>query len=356
MRLNTNKLLVDLIGELYTMRSPNQLVALVLKRLPALIGSHNQGIALLDHRTGEIEQMNLTHPFTHPNFADAMQHGFEIMPDSVANSYQGAVKRKHKGYPIHIISRHYSLHQWENHALYRELFRHENLVDCLSLGFGKQSDRFMLCLHRDRRGFTDSETATLQRLAPHLEQAFANAKLFAFAETVDRLNTGSNFSRLHFLPSHRKYQLKPFIEDCQLHPLRQASPQQKQHFSRIEAWLKQSIRQLDKGHFDHQLEHLVIQSQHQSSTLRFARHWGSSGLLLIETYSIDCQLSTRETEVLKWLSFGKADKEIAIILGIAPHTVKEYLRRLFKKLNLHSRADAARFYLSLYPHDHHHEG
>jgi DNA-binding NarL/FixJ family response regulator len=51
------------------------------------------------------------------------------------------------------------------------------------------------------------------------------------------------------------------------------------------------------------------------------------------------KLSTREVEVLKLLSSGKKNKEIAIELDINEKTVSTYKARLFKKLNVTNLVD-----------------
>ncbi|SDB55579.1 two component transcriptional regulator, LuxR family [Flavobacteriaceae bacterium MAR_2010_188] len=51
------------------------------------------------------------------------------------------------------------------------------------------------------------------------------------------------------------------------------------------------------------------------------------------------RLSTREVEVLKLLSIGKKNKEIAIELGINEKTVSTYKARLYKKLNVTNLVD-----------------
>ena len=51
------------------------------------------------------------------------------------------------------------------------------------------------------------------------------------------------------------------------------------------------------------------------------------------------RLSTREVEVLKLLSSGKKNKEIALELAINEKTVSTYKARLFKKLNVTNLID-----------------
>lgn len=48
-------------------------------------------------------------------------------------------------------------------------------------------------------------------------------------------------------------------------------------------------------------------------------------------------LTKWEEEVMKLVSEGLTNKEIANVLFISPHTVKAILENLFEKFNLHSR-------------------
>ena len=49
-------------------------------------------------------------------------------------------------------------------------------------------------------------------------------------------------------------------------------------------------------------------------------------------------LSAREVEVLRRVSLGESNKEVALQLGISPSTVRTHLESVFKKLNCKSRA------------------
>jgi len=52
------------------------------------------------------------------------------------------------------------------------------------------------------------------------------------------------------------------------------------------------------------------------------------------------RLSERESEILHWVSNGKTNYEIGIILGISPFTVKNHLQRIFRKIDVTNRAQA----------------
>lgn len=55
----------------------------------------------------------------------------------------------------------------------------------------------------------------------------------------------------------------------------------------------------------------------------------------------DVKLSKRETEILELLTKGLANKEIADRLDISVETVRVHLRRIYEKLHVHSRTEAA---------------
>lgn len=53
------------------------------------------------------------------------------------------------------------------------------------------------------------------------------------------------------------------------------------------------------------------------------------------------QLSTQERRLLAEVARGKTDKEAAATLGLSPKTVRNYLDRIFNKLGVHTRTEAA---------------
>ena len=57
--------------------------------------------------------------------------------------------------------------------------------------------------------------------------------------------------------------------------------------------------------------------------------------------SEEVKLSKRETEILEQLTKGLANKEIADRLNISVETVRVHLRRIYEKLHVHSRTEAA---------------
>ena len=54
------------------------------------------------------------------------------------------------------------------------------------------------------------------------------------------------------------------------------------------------------------------------------------------------KLSPRELDVLIQLADGKKNAEIAMALQLSDHTINDYLKNIFKKLDVHSRAEAVK--------------
>jgi DNA-binding CsgD family transcriptional regulator len=52
-------------------------------------------------------------------------------------------------------------------------------------------------------------------------------------------------------------------------------------------------------------------------------------------------LIPREAEILRWISRGKSNKEIATILYISSLTVKKHLEHIYRKLGVEGRTEAA---------------
>jgi DNA-binding NarL/FixJ family response regulator len=66
-----------------------------------------------------------------------------------------------------------------------------------------------------------------------------------------------------------------------------------------------------------------------------------SGTNTSAQFSSELGLTTREGEVLSWLSKGKTNRDIAQILGLSPRTVDKHLEQIYAKLGVENRTAAA---------------
>lgn len=58
-------------------------------------------------------------------------------------------------------------------------------------------------------------------------------------------------------------------------------------------------------------------------------------------------LRPREIEILEWVREGKSNNEIAQILALSPHTVKNHIQKIMSKLNVRTRVQAVTRAISL---------
>jgi DNA-binding CsgD family transcriptional regulator len=52
------------------------------------------------------------------------------------------------------------------------------------------------------------------------------------------------------------------------------------------------------------------------------------------------RLTPREREMLRWLAFGKTDRDIALLAGVSVRTVHKHLQRIYAKLGVETRTAA----------------
>ena len=78
--------------------------------------------------------------------------------------------------------------------------------------------------------------------------------------------------------------------------------------------------------------------------------------LLLERIKLDqghsaieiSRLSRKEQEILKTLSMGKTNNDIAREMNLSFHTVKTHVYNIYKKLNVNNRAEATRLAQSVF--------
>jgi transcriptional regulator EpsA len=58
-------------------------------------------------------------------------------------------------------------------------------------------------------------------------------------------------------------------------------------------------------------------------------------------------ITGRELQVLQWICSGKSNYEIGVILNVSPLTVKNHVQKIFRKFNVHNRAQAVSRAMSL---------
>lgn len=98
-----------------------------------------------------------------------------------------------------------------------------------------------------------------------------------------------------------------------------------------------------------QIDHPSILARHISIRLFTSRPPASTVLLYLEESGtrgpaalVSLGLSSREAEVLFWITEGKTHSEIATILGAAVRTIDKHIENIYRKLHLENRSAAIR--------------
>jgi DNA-binding CsgD family transcriptional regulator len=82
---------------------------------------------------------------------------------------------------------------------------------------------------------------------------------------------------------------------------------------------------------------MSLRPQVKASQLSLPKGSGAGERL---TPAQDMRLTAREIEVMHWVTEGKRDREIAIILGVSPRTVEKHVGHILEKLQVETRTAA----------------
>ena len=101
------------------------------------------------------------------------------------------------------------------------------------------------------------------------------------------------------------------------------------------------ISHIKRGEIE--VDHFALSKSGSLSLLRFDHRNGDNGPKALLALGV----TAREAEVLYWMSEGKTNPEIAIIIDASLNTVKKHAINLFAKLGVETRTSAARLALGV---------
>jgi DNA-binding CsgD family transcriptional regulator/PAS domain-containing protein len=241
------------------------------------------------------------------------------------------------------VSDFVSLTQWRQTRLYDEFFRLRNQQYQLTFVSAEQLPKLAVSLNRASKDFTEEERSLLNLLRPHLIQAYRESRLVSYLDQAAGLSSDGfvvvdRTWRIRYVNARGIALLRDFFGEEPLDALP----------SRISAWLQEKTRM--KSAAETPVPDLIVGSDHRSLTIQTVANGEGSEyrLLLRETVRrLDARplqslgLTNREAEVLLWLSQGKSNSEIAIILTTKVRTIAKHLERVFAKLMVENRTAAA---------------
>ena len=222
--------------------------------------------------------------------------------------------------------------------LYREFFRLVGAEDQMSVTL--RSDKgiiIALAFNRGRRAFTERDRVKLNLVRPHLLQAYTNLEELADQrDERDDLQTAlreTGHGLIALDTRGRAAHATPGAVECLARYFPDAAPAADIPFPIVD-WLDSDPA-----------TSFTLHAAASTLIVRRPRHTARRLLLISEqdggSSSPLARLTAREREVLAWIADGKSNAEIAVVLGIAPGTVKRHVEQILAKLRVANRTAAA---------------
>lgn len=254
----------------------------------------------------------------------------------------------------HIISDFVPSNQFQKTVLYNEFYKPLKMSYILFLGMKTANGRLMsISRHRNDKEFSGSSKSVLNAIRPHLRRALDNSlavtriqnELTAMHHAMEQSQQGlisvTEEGSIRFITPHAQELLNRYGL--------QTRPDDNRFPTRLRDWLTHQQRQL--SHSDDvppELRPLLVEGDLGCLTIRLIVR-GSQYLLILEERKrvpvsedfASLGLSHRESEILAWVTQGKTNPEISMILGISRRTVQKHLERIYIKLGVENRTAAA---------------
>jgi DNA-binding CsgD family transcriptional regulator len=248
------------------------------------------------------------------------------------------------------LSDYFSETAYHRTALYNEVWRHARIEDNLgTLSIISPRTVVAVSINRDRRTFEVRDRQTLNLLQPHLMHAWRNIKLASglraqinsYAETLENLAEGIvildtkqsvRHATARALRSIGKY-FGALTADNHL-------PKVLHHWvcrennNHRESFETAPLRPWDIEHADGSRLTITCIPCRDGATLILQERPVPGDLSFLG-------LSRRESEVMLWVTRGKSNEEISLLLGMSLGTVKKHMEHIFNKLGVESRTAAA---------------
>jgi DNA-binding CsgD family transcriptional regulator len=230
-----------------------------------------------------------------------------------------------------------SLREWRRSALYNECYR---TFDCdYQMGFtwGGPATRFGLPMNRSKRDFSEAERQMLCLLRPHLIQAHINVREFSrLSQAIETLDASviltDRRGRMQYATPRALNWLREYFG---------ASEQRARLPGALALWLKTAAGSVPARPFSQTINGNRL-------TVRAVPTFSEPITLLLEERrtrtAADLRLlglTEREAEVLFWVSKGKTNHEVGVILRAATSTIRNHVEHILRKLKVENRVAAA---------------
>jgi DNA-binding CsgD family transcriptional regulator len=339
--------IAEFARDLYDLNSVKAISERVLQRIDTLIGG-NSAIVVLNERKMDAPC---------------------ILAENVGPEYQKlvpviwALRHEHPGFKYHrayavravTLSDLLPLHQWRKTELfnqaYSKLGMHEQIVGVLSFA---RPNLAGVIVNRSRRTFTERDRSVLNILRFHISEACRSAKMHAaipsspLLEALEPLVGGSIVvlnatGTIIFCSDLAQNYLETFFSIEK--PFNGRLP------LTVEQWMRREIAALESDELavrppkplniwrGERNLHIRLASTNDRTVYFLVLRAEDPTLQLKKLTSLG--LGPRATEVLYWISKGKTNTEIGILLGARPRTIEKHVEAILAKLGVENRVTAA---------------
>jgi DNA-binding CsgD family transcriptional regulator len=243
-----------------------------------------------------------------------------------------------------------SKRQFKSAALYNEFYHHLDIEAQMSLALPlSQKNLLVFTLSKKSQDFSERDRLLLTLLKPHMMSALRNAMEHGRIRLErDLLQKGAETERqgaVLFQCDGMIVCLSPFAKELLANYFDTTLAEGDMLPIRLLSWFKteDALRSAERPS-------LIIEKEDRCIKITLLNDFttGDSILIITETDNSlslhnlqGYDLSRREVEVLSWLSKGKTNVEIAVILGTSRRTVEKHVEHIFAKLGVETRAAAA---------------
>lgn len=330
------RLASDLLHELYSLQEPAAVLRVLMRYAPRLAPQDLTVPALTERPTGRVifEGMPAAYQADYNrNAAEDLSRLAHFRP-----RHPGAVR----------LSDVVSNSRLQRSALWNEVMRPNRIRHVMTACLVENVERtgILKMVRLDSgRDFSERERDLVAWVAPHLRQAYANAEAMAqlarerrrFEAVCDRLRGGLLVVKDSGGMLYQNPQAEALCSRYFGRPTRRGPS--------VVSGLPDPLRRLLHPF---RPQATFMGSDGRTLTARAARleradEPGDVLLLLEEgppSPEGDARLTSRESEVLRWVAEGKTNQEIGLILAISARTVQTHLDHVFAKLGVVRRAQA----------------
>jgi DNA-binding CsgD family transcriptional regulator len=350
---------LDFLRNTYALRDLKAFEAHILSTLPSVVASEHASYNEINPRAGHYS--GISAPPVAPRLLEAFTRHMPEHP-LIAHYARTADGRTLK------ISDFLSAQRFHRLGLYSEFFRQMRIEHQIAFVLPAPPPLVVgVALNRRRPDFSERDRLVLNLLRPHLIQAYRNAeavtRLQQEVTLVERgiAELGGAIVLLH--SDGRVREMTPLARQWLSRYFQHPSPRGNGLPEALVRWVKQQERLLaDQDDVPSPQQSLVVTRDPRRLIARLLVS-SDRKLLLMEEQGVPephgleaLGLTRREAEVLAWVSQGKTNAEVAIILGTRRRTVSKQLEHIYQKLGVETRTAAAALAIAYTSRAPHHAG